>query len=144
MRAHHRFDVRRIDILRARQDHVLLAVDDVEEAVGVEPPEIPGAQPAASQAVRPGRLAAGGVVAVVARHEQWAQADDLARFARRHVTIIVADDAQVGAEKGLAYRICLAREILGREDGAQPLGEAVQLDQVAVEAPRKFALDVER
>jgi hypothetical protein len=49
---HDAFDVGRIDILAARQDHVLLAIDDIEEALCVKPAEVPGVQPLAAHSTR--------------------------------------------------------------------------------------------
>src|SRR5579863_7311662 len=51
--AHHGFDVRRIDVLAAGQDHIFLAVYDIEEAIRIQPPQVSGSQPAPPCAVRP-------------------------------------------------------------------------------------------
>ncbi len=70
MIAHDRFDVGRVDVLAARQDHVLLAIDDVEEAFVVEAPDVAGAQPAAAMRVDPRRLLRRVGPLVIALHDQ--------------------------------------------------------------------------
>ena len=69
-------DLARGDVLAARLDHVLLAVDDVEVALVVEDAEVAGVQPAVAE--RLGRL--GGVVPV-AEHRLRRAVHDLADLA---------------------------------------------------------------
>jgi hypothetical protein len=47
---------RRIDVLPAGEDHVLLAIDDVEKVLRIEPAEVAGAQPLGAGRVEPGCL----------------------------------------------------------------------------------------
>src|SRR4051812_15336277 len=49
MRAQHLLDLARIDVVAADDDHVLLAVADVEIAVGVDLADVAGIEPAVAQ-----------------------------------------------------------------------------------------------
>ncbi len=69
------FDLDRVHVLTAAVDHVLLAVDDVQQAIGVDPRDVAGVQPAVHERLG-GRL---GLVPVAlhdvrAAHQQLADA----------------------------------------------------------------------
>src|ERR1019366_8097921 len=114
------------DVLATREDHVLLAIDDVEKDLGVEPPEVSRTYPLAARRVDPGCLPVRLVQAMVAGHHKPCVADDFADLARRDLAVVIADDPDVGAEYRLADRLELALEVLGLKNRDQPLGEPVE------------------
>lgn len=75
-------------VFPARLDHVLLAVDNIEIALVVEPPQIAAVEPAALERFR--RLLR---IVVVAKDEMGAAVDDLADLSDRQVRAIIVDDA---------------------------------------------------
>src|SRR3954471_13202435 len=76
------FDLARVDVAASRDDHVLRAVAQRQEAVFIDAAEITGVQPAAAQS-----LGAGLGVLPVALHDAIAARYDLAHFAGRQVAI---------------------------------------------------------
>ena len=103
----HVLDLGAVDVLAAGDDHVLLAVDDVDEALFVHPAQIAGVEPAAGERLR-GRL---GLVPV-AGHQRRAAVDDLADLARRDVVHVVVDDPRLDVGDRLADRADLAHRVL--------------------------------
>src|SRR5262245_15782138 len=107
------FDLAAGDVGAATDDQVLLAVDDVDEALGIDCREIARMQPTIADCLR-GALR----IVPVARHHQRPTKDDLADLARLHFAAFLGHYAQLAAESGPAA-------------GAQPLGIALQgLDMV--------------
>ena len=96
-------DLGRIDVLAARDDHVLEAVDDVEDADLVHVAEVAGVQPAIAQRLR-GQL---GLVPVAFHHQRPAH-DDLAVLSWRQKAVLGVDDGQLAADQRPAYRIGFA------------------------------------
>jgi len=121
-------DVLRVDLHPAGVDHVLLPVDEIEEAVLVDVAEIAAVEPAVAQRLR-GLL---GTV-VIARHRDRGAADDLADFARGNVAPVVADDPHLGERRRHADAAGLAHGVVAVEDRDETLGQAVEL----VEPPRQ-------
>ena len=117
-------DLGRIDVLAAGDQHVLGAVDDRDEAVGVDRGDVAGVQPAVDDRLG-GRL---GPVPV-AEHHVGPRHQDLAVLARIAVGAVLADDAHVGVEERPAGRSG-AGERVGAGDqtrGSAGLGESVHL-----------------
>src|ERR1019366_8336759 len=77
---------------------------------------------------------------MVAGHHKPSAADDFADLARRDLAVVIAEDPDVGAEYRLADRLELALEVLGLKNRDQPLGEPIELDQMAVELAGEPAL----
>ena len=75
MRQDRLLDLGGIDVEPARDDHVLLAVDDIIPAVGIAHPDVAGMMPAEGRNLG-GRFG----VLVIARHHQRPAHDDLAAF----------------------------------------------------------------
>ena len=144
MCVHHLLDVGRIDVLPAGQDHVLLAIDDVEEALVVEAADVAGAQPAAAMGIRPRGLRCRVRAVVVMLHYESAAADDLAGRAGGGFAVVVTDQLELLAGDRLADRFDPPIEVLGRERRDDALGQAVELDQLAAEPVARCALEVRR
>ena len=126
-------DLERVDVLAARDDHVLRAVDEVEVAVLVGGDDVAGAVPAVDE-----RLG-GRVRAVpVAEHDVRPADPQLARLALRppHLGL---DARHRRADRGEAP--AAAAVVLGREvgDGRRGLGHPVELGDVAVRQPLEHA-----
>src|SRR5579884_2165271 len=92
MAQQHLLDLARVDVAAARDDHVLRAVAQGQEAVRVHIAEVAGMQPAAAQ-----RLGIGGRVLPIALHDAIALGHDLADLAGRQFMVIVVDDADQDA-----------------------------------------------
>ena len=89
------FDLLRGDVLAAADDHVLLAVGDRQVAVGVEPPDVAGAEPTAGEE----RVGIERRIAVT--DEQFgAEADDLAVLAEADLAIVVVEQPDLVARGG--------------------------------------------
>ena len=87
-------DLGRIDVLAARDDHVLHPVDDIDEAVGIHVAAVAGMHPAA------GERAFGFFRALpITHHDIVAAGDDLADGAERHGLVLGIDDAHLAAER---------------------------------------------
>ena len=80
-------DLARGDVLAARDDHVLLAVGDEQEAVLVEIADVAGAEPVAEEAL----LGLLRIVPIAARDLRSAQADFAFGPGRQYVAVVVAD-----------------------------------------------------
>src|SRR4029453_14248637 len=76
MAPQHLLDLAGEDVEAAGDDHVLLAIDDVDEAVLVDNADVAGMVPAEGRG-----LARRGLVIVVAQHDQAAAHHDLAALA---------------------------------------------------------------
>ena len=71
-RRRHRFDLVRVDVEARDDDHVLLAVDDLQESAGVEHADVAGAEVAVRREGRGVRL---GLIPVAAHHLRALDAD---------------------------------------------------------------------
>ena len=87
----HGLDLGRIDVLAARDEHVLDAVGDVVEAVGVAPGEVARVQPAVAVMAARGRLR---VVEVAGRHAGAAE-QEVAQLAVGDVAARAVDEAHL-------------------------------------------------
>ena len=81
MAAQHRFEIARIDVEAAADDHVLLAIEERQKAVGVEAADVAGADEALAGGLEPLGLARLGGLAVIAGHHPARAADDFAGLA---------------------------------------------------------------
>ena len=76
----HRFQIAREDVEPARDDHVLGAADQFDEAVGVDPPDIAHPLPLfAGRGIGPVAFARLAGLVLVARHHRARPADEIAR-----------------------------------------------------------------
>jgi hypothetical protein len=121
-------DVLRVHLHAARIDHVLLAVDEVQEALLVRVAHVAGVQPAV-----PDRLRGEVRALAVAVHQERPAADDLADLAGRQVAPAFIHAAHLEVLRRHADGAGLAHRILAVEDRDEALGEAVEL----VEAVRQ-------
>ena len=131
--ANERFDVRRIHVEPAGDDHVLLAVDDVEVAVVVEPAHVARAQERPPVGMDPGCVARRLGLVVIAKHHRARAPDDLADLTARQDLAFVVDDLDLGPERRHAHRTRLPRHILRRDRRPDAFGEAPQLHQARAE-----------
>ena len=92
-------DVDGVDVVAAPDDDVLLATDDVEVAVGVEPGQVAGVEPA----VLPGAGGGLGVAVVLALAPLHAQ-HGLTDLAGGHLVAVVVEDLHLEGGHGLAHR----------------------------------------
>jgi hypothetical protein len=117
-------DLVRVHVEAAHQDHVLLAVDDLEVAALVDHADVAGAEEAV------GGHHLGGLVGAlpVAGHHLRAADGDLARRAQGHLVAVVVEQAMLGAGHGQADVAAVGRAVHrvagGRRAG---LGQAVAL-----------------
>ena len=100
----HFLDLAAGDVLAAGLDHVLLAVDDGDVALGVDGGEIAGMKPAALE-----RGLGALVVVEIAEHQVRRTVHDLADLARRHVAQLIVDDAGLHIEHGATAGAGLAQ-----------------------------------
>src|ERR1700682_4206240 len=84
----HVLDLARIDVLAAADDHVLLAVDEEEEAVLVAVPDVPRVEPTVEQRLRRGI----GTVEVAPHDVRTAHAELAADPRPRDRSLLVEDD----------------------------------------------------
>src|SRR5512141_511299 len=91
MGVEHFLDLPAVDVLTAADDHVLHAVDDVEEALLVAPGHVAGVEPTALEG-----LAGALLVAEVALQHLLALDDDLSDHAGRTLLALLVDYAHVG------------------------------------------------
>ena len=105
----HRFDLGRVDVDAAGDDHVALAVAQEDVAVGILVAHVAHRHELAQP-----DLAALGVVVVVGEfREVRALEVDLAHLALLHVAALLVDDAQQGAGHDMAHGARLAQRLLG-------------------------------
>ena len=116
VRVEHVLDLTRVHVEAAADDQVFLALDDVEEPVGVEPPDVAGVQPAVAQGAR--RLLG---QAVVAEHHVRSAHADLTRVADGKRAVVVIEDRDLDAGERLAHGAELAH---AREPVVLTTGEA--------------------
>src|SRR5258708_2520518 len=83
----HLFDIAGVHVQPAADDHVLLAVDDIEVAVGVHAADVAGVQPAVAN-----RLGGDVRHPVVALHDIGATNADFAELANRNLTVVLVED----------------------------------------------------
>ena len=140
------------DLLAAGDDHVLLAIDDVEVALGVEGREVAGAEPAVDEGL-------GGLVGTlpVAGRDGGAARADLADGAAVgwDGAAVVADDGELdgdtrtaglGAEAELLFGRQRLQVLLQEAEGQvrARLGHAVGLDVLAAHHAHDLAHDLGR
>src|SRR5262249_19876098 len=107
----YRLDLRRVDVLAARDDQVVAAVDDVQVPLMVQVAQVAGVQPAVPECAR------GLVRAIdVAGGDHRATDENLADLAGRR-WLAVSIDPELGWQERLAGRARLAERIGGRERG---------------------------
>src|SRR5690606_38113897 len=92
-------DFARINVFTAGNDHVFLAVDQVQEVLIVEAAHVAGVAPAVAEGRQRGR-----VVVPVAAHDGGRLDDDFAGLAARQLAAIVIDDLDQRVRKSLAGR----------------------------------------
>ena len=126
----HLLDFARVDVEAAADDHVLLAVGDVEVAVGVEVADVAGVQPAVDDRLR-------GLVRrlVVALHHEVAAHADLAGRARRQDGAGVVHDLDADQRIGAPDR---REPLVGRE----PAIVEVRVRRQERDRPRRLGLAV--
>ena len=116
-------DLRRIDVLSSRDDHVLLPVHDVEVPVFVHRRDVPGMEPSVLQ-----RLSRVLGPVPVALHGIRPAQQDLALFSRLDVSVLIVDDAHGSMEERLATGAGPRARVLGTENAAGVvLGQPVEL-----------------
>ena len=126
MGVQHRLDLGRVDVHPAADDHVLLAVADVDVALVVDVGDVADRLPAVAVADGLGRP-------VVAVDRQGAADEQLARLPGGQFLAVLAHDLDLDGAVGLAARARLAQLVLGRQDRVDAqLGRAVDLEQEAV------------
>ncbi len=143
----HRFDVSGIDVVATGDDHVLLAVGDVEIALLVHIANVARVEPAGlavgvgAQGV--GRL--GGQVPI-ALHDLGAVHDDLADLADGQFLLagLQVDDLEIGVGQGHADRVGLGPVYGVHGDTGAGLGQAVGLQHLASGDGLELILDLGR
>src|SRR5579875_2864906 len=108
----HLLDLARVDVVAAADDELLLAVDDEEVAVLVDPAHVAGVQPAVDDGLRRGLRPL-----PVAAHHVVALDHDLADLADGHLGTVVVDDLHLYAGDRGADRAGLARAVAVVERG---------------------------
>ena len=131
MAPHDLLNLGRVDVEPAGDDHVLLAIDDIDVAVFVLQADIAGAVPAVG-----GRDLVGGLlVLVIAGHHQGAAYDDFAPLARRQDVLVIVHDLDGRQQTGLpAARQAVG--LVGRQRLGVGLGRQIGADH------RRFGLAV--
>jgi hypothetical protein len=141
----HGFEVAGIDVEAAADDHVLPAVHQRQEAVGIEAADVAGADEALAVGRMPFGFAGLVRLAVVAAHHGRRTAHNFtnrADLAERNFVPGLIDQADVVAFGRLAHRRQLVRAFVGLEHhGAAALGHAVVLDQPARPAAQDVGLE---
>ena len=130
MREQHVLDLARVDVVAAADQHVVLAVEDVDEAVLVHAPDVAGMQPAVAEGL--GRRL--GAVPVIG-HELGAATDDLAALAHRHRLVVFVENRHVHGRVGAparAHPVVILRLEAGDDHGR--FGLAVGLSEDRTEA----------
>src|ERR1022692_4822430 len=105
-------DLGGVDVLAAGNDHVLLAVDDVNVTVLVLPDEVTAVEPTTRE-----RLGGGRLVAEIALHHSRTAIDDLADVAAGHVLHLVVDDAHLDIDRRPPDRPHLPYRVLALQPG---------------------------
>ena len=138
-------DVGGIDVEAAGNDHVLLAVEQDDEAVLVDAAHVARLEEQAAVLVVPEQVARLVGLLVVALHHDLGAAGQLAHLAlRQHPALLVQHD-DLAAQPRLAHGVELVGMEVGLERaGAAALGQAVDLDQPARPALQAVGLDVRR
>ena len=87
----HRLEIARINVEATRDDHVLAAVHQLKEAVGIEAADIAGADKALARRIAPFGL--GGLVRLImiAVHHRRRVTDDFTDFARADFEAVLVD-----------------------------------------------------
>src|SRR5262249_8812410 len=117
-------DLARRDVLAAADDHLLLAIDDVEVPLGIHVADVARVQKAAAQ---------GGFgllrQPVIAEHDAGPAHHDLAALVGWQLVILLVDDGKLGARERNADRPRLARTIEAvHARTARTLGESIALE----------------
>src|SRR5574337_205708 len=113
MRRERVLDLDRVNVHPAGDDHVLLAVDQRDAAVGVDAREVAGVEPPVAQRLG-GRL---GFVPVPL-HDRLAAQDHFADLARGDVAPVVVDDADFGVHDRPAVGAGAVEDVVGAEHHA--------------------------
>src|SRR5476651_2368384 len=93
------FQIDRIHVESARDDHVLLPIQQMHETVIVDPADIAAALESRAGLIEPACLASRIIELVVAGHQPWTAADDLAHFALLKHPSVVVNNAKVAVGK---------------------------------------------
>ena len=132
VRMQHRFEIARIDVEAARDDHVLLAIHQDQETVFIEAADVAGADEAPAGRVIPLGLRRFRRLVVIAGHDAFGMADDFAGGTRWQFALLVVDQPDVVPRRWTTDGMQLARVQSGFEHaGAATLRHAVVLDQAA-------------
>ena len=143
MPAQHRFEIARIHVETAGDDHVLLAIHQYEESVLVETADVAGADETLAGRVIPFGFRRLRRLVVIAGHDALRVPDDFAGGARRQFDTLVVDQTDVVAGRGRADGVYLVRMLACFQyAGAAALGHAVILDQAARPALQDVGLQV--
>ncbi len=138
----HGLDVAGVDVEAAGDDHVLLAVAQHDEAIGIHLAHIAAADKALAAGADPLGLAGLVGLAVVARHHAGRAADDLALRTLGQLLALFVDKAQIGVRPGAADGVQLVGELVAVQLAAHaPFGHAVVLDQAAGPAAQHLGLE---
>ena len=139
------FQIARVDVEPAGDDHVLLAIHQDEKAVGIEPADVAAADETLAARVVPFRLGGPLGALVVSVHDPGRVPDDLADLARRHFLAGLVDEANVVVRRRLADGVKLVgMEMGGQHASAAALGQAVVLGETAGPALQDVGLDAGR
>src|SRR5436190_16549120 len=132
------FHLDRVDVVATANEHVLRAVDDVQETVDVETAEVTAVHPAVLPSSRGGFR----VVEVTALTGRYMQ-QDLADFSDSDVVAGLVDDPDAHARQWLADRSrpasCLSRR--QHADAPACLGQAVAVEQDGVGQRLRQSID---
>ena len=134
-------DLGGIDVHAARDDHVPLAIADVDEALVVHPRDVPDGHPLAARGLR----RRGRIAIVLVEHAVVATHEELARRARGHRTALVVEDHELDAGRGATAGARLAQNVLGAKHGVHAeLGRAVELVEHRTEQREGLLLHAHR
>jgi hypothetical protein len=120
-------DLAGVDVLAARDDHVVGAPGDEQQAVAVEVPEVAGAEHAVDLlGLRRARRVAG--------EQHLVAHEDAPGLAGRHLAVVVAEDLDDGAGRRAPRGAGLAAQLPGLGDrGPRDLGGAVEHVELVAE-----------
>ena len=118
------FDLPRIDVLTAADDHFLFAVNNVIESLFIHSRKVSGVQPPVPNGPF-GFLR----VAVIGLHDVRPPANQLSDLAGRQLFSVVVDDAGVQKRQGFSDRSILAQRVCRSEDrdARRGLGQPVNI-----------------